>query len=371
MCQIIRIVLEALLVFLIIAVCNTACTNKYVIVVLTSVLLLFVSRRKEWSGEVLVCVSMPVVVYLLAGGVSTLLSFNAQTTAIKIMLFWTVPLLFTFALYVYFGENMLRIVDMQFVASCMIYVIPHIRFGIENGFAESTFAFVFGAYLIYYVFKNKWIGSVVSAILMCCCGKRIAILAAGSALAVLFFMWIFRNHKKLAITIWGVVVGAVNIYIYLICSGILEYFCQGIGINTNGRNKIYAAMIDWIDSEVLFVGKGLGIVEELLGHWKVYEFNNLHNDLLKFYIEIGIIGLMLYLVSYGVTLWLIGKKFGNAEMSLVLSLTIYSIVLFATDNVSIYIIYLIPIYSIYFAVLAAKEKGNIGQVYDNEINTKI
>lgn len=367
MYRMMRKLLEALMVFLIIAICNTAGINKYIVVVLISILLLFVSRRKTWSGDALACVSLPVVVYLLAGGISTFLSFNAQTTAIKIMLFWLVPLLVAFALYVYFGENMLQIVDMQFVASCLIYLIPHIRFGIENGFAESTFAFVFGAYLIYYAYKKQWIYLIGAMILMYCSGKRIAILAAAVALAVLFLLWIFRNHKKLAFTIWGMVVGAVNFYIYLICSGTLGYFCQGIGINTNGRTKVYATMVEWLDSSVLLWGKGLGIVEKLLGYWKFYEFNNLHNDLLKFYIEIGIIGVVLYLISYGVTFWLIEKKFGKAEMSLVLSMTIYSIVLFATDNVSIYIIYLIPIYSIYFAVLAAKEKGNKAS-YDKEDN---
>jgi len=368
MYRMMRKLLEALLVFLIIAVCNTAGINKYIAVVLVSMLLLFVSRRKVWSADALVCVSLPIVVYLLAGGISTFLSFNAQTTAIKIILFWLVPLLGAFALYVYFGENMLKVVDMQFLASCLIYIIPHIRFGIENGFAESIFAFVFGAYAVYYAYKKQWICFVGAAILLYCSGKRIAILAAVAALAVLFLMWIFKNHKKLALTIWGMATAAVNLYIYLICSGTLGYFSQGIGINTNGRSKIYAAMVEWLDHSVLLLGKGLGIVEKLLEHWRFYEFNNLHNDLLKFYIEIGMIGLMLYLISYGVTFWLIEKKFGNEEMSLILSMTIYSMVLFATDNVSIYIIYLIPIYSIYFAVLSAKEKGEIKQVYDKEIN---
>ena len=288
--------------------------------------------------------------------------------AIKIVLFWMTPLAAAFAMYVFYGKKMPVLVDLQFVSCCIIYAVLNTHFILEHGKSESTFAFVFGAYLVYYACKKRWLPCAVSAVCVYFADKRIVVLAALAALAVMAFLWIFRNHRKLAITVWGTVTAAVSFYIWLICSGGLQYFSQGIGINTNGRSKMYGTVIEWFGTDGILFGNGLGVVEHLLEYWKVYKFNNLHNDLLKFYIELGIVGFLLFFAGYGVAFWLIGKKYGKSEMCRLLGLTVYSMVLFATDNVSIYILYLLPLYSIYFAVLAVKENEEIIEEYDKENN---
>lgn len=362
--RMLKYVFEAALMLMMIAVCNTAGTKKYIVVVLIGSILLFLGRKKKWSAETLVCIALPAMIYLLLGGISSFFSFNIQTTTVKMILFWLIPLFFSFSLYVYFGKNILHVVDMQFIGCCLVYVLPNVRGIIENGYVESVFAFVFGIYIIYYVYRKRWCYFAVALILMYYSEKRIAMLAVFVVLAVMMIMWVFRNHKSLAMTIWGTVCFTVLIYVWAICSGTLAYFCQGIGVNTNGRIKMYTTIVEWFGDSTIVLGKGLGVVEKLLEYWRVFEFNNLHNDLLKFYIEIGIVGLTLYMVSYGIAIKLIGKIFGNKQMSLFLSIAMYSIALFATDNVSIYIIYLIPMYTICFAVLSEKEHEDIKQVYD-------
>ena len=242
------------------------------------------------------------------------------------------------------------------MTNLFFYVITNLEFLkrriIENGFAESVLAFVFGMYIIYYAYCKRWSNLIIAVVLMYCSEKRIAMLAAFVALMVMMILW-------LALIIWGAVTVFVLFYVWAICSGTLAYFCQGIGINTNGRIKMYTSVVEWFGNSTIVFGKGLGIVEKLLEYWKLVGFNNLHNDLLKFYIEIGIVGLSLYLLSYGIAIKLIGNKFGNKPMSLFLVVGIYTIALFATDNVSIYIIYLIPMYSIYFAALSVKEHGEM------------
>lgn len=364
MYRMLKYLFEAVFMILMIAVCNTVGAKKYIAIVLISLILLFLGRKKKWSVDVLFCISLPAMVYLSAGGLSSFLSFNIQTTTVKIILFWLVPLFFSFSLYVYYGKDMLRIVDMQFLGCCLIYAVPNIRGVIENGSAESIFAFVFGMYIIYYAYRKRWCYFMIAMILMYYSDKRIAMLAAFAALVIMILLWLFRNHKKLALMIWGVAAVFVLFYIWAICSGTLAYFCQGIGINTNGRIKMYTMMVDWFGSSIIVFGKGIGIVEKLLEYWRLFGFNNLHNDLLKFYVEIGIVGLSLYLFSYGISMKMIGTRFGNKPMSLFLVMAIYSVALFATDNVSIYIIYLIPMYSIYFAALSVKEQEDMKQVYD-------
>lgn len=355
---------EAVLMFLMIAVCNTPGAKKYIVIILTGLTLLFLGRRKKWSVESLFCILLPAIVYLLFGGVSSFFNFNIQVTTVKIMLFWLLPLFFSFSLYVYFEEKMLDVVDIQFFSCCLVYVLPNIRGIIEKGYAESVFAFVFGIYIIFYANRKRWFHLLIAMILMYYSEKRIAMLAAFATLAVMAILWLFRNHKKLALAIWCAVACGVLFYVWAICSGTLAYFCQGIGINTNGRIKMYTNIVEWFGNSAIIFGRGLGTVERLLECWKVFEFNNLHNDLLKFYIEIGCLGLTLYMLSYGIVINLVGKIFGNKQMKLFLGIAIYSIALFATDNVSIYIIYLIPMYTILFAILAEKKQEDMKQVYD-------
>ena len=106
-----------------------------------------------------------------------------------------------------------------------------------------------------------------------------------------------------------------------------------------------------------FWGNGIGIMENLLEYLKIETYANLHNDLLKFYIELGFLGLLLYLVSYYFVLDQINKYFGDRQMRCVLGMLVYSMVLYATDNVSIYLMYLIPFYSVLFAVLSPEKNS--------------
>ena len=49
------------------------------------------------------------------------------------------------------------------------------------------------------------------------------------------------------------------------------------------------------------------------------------------------------------------KHFGKSSMCYFFLITTYSMILFATDNTSIYMIYLIPMYLTMFAILSSGE----------------
>ena len=176
---------------------------------------------------------------------------------------------------------------------------------------------------------------------------------------IMFFLKLFRNDKRLVYCVWCVVLGGIAGYIWLICSGTFEFLCKGFGIDTSGRVKTYTKIIEWIENPVHYLGKGLGVVEILLEQWKIKSFANLHNDLLKFYIELGIVGLAVYLLSFVITYHLAGRKFGKEKMCMLLAMNVYSMILFATDNVSISILYMIPFYSVLFAILSSSQKNEL------------
>lgn len=335
---------------------NVGGVVKYIIVISISCLYLFLGRKNKWSIEVLLCIAFPAVVYVMLGSMSALFSVGTQTSTAKIILFWMVPVLFGFSLYSCYGENMERITDIQFWGSCLAYKLfdAPIAFGIYTW--ESVYSFTFGIFSIYYLYKKRWGMFAVALFFVWLAEKRIGILAVALIIAISLFLWLFRKNKKLIISLWIMCSGVVFSYIYAIYSGIMEAVCWGANINTNGRVEMYSKMAHEFEFSPFFIGNGLGIVEKLLEYWRVSVFKNLHNDLLKFYIELGFIGLLVFLASYVVVFWIVEKRFGKTAMCFAFSIAIFSILLFATDNVSIYMIYTIPLYSTFFAVLSSVKK---------------
>lgn len=325
---------------------------KYIAAILLSMIFFFFGRKKEIKADLVICTALPMVTYLAMGCFGAFVSANFFGSTLKIILLWLLPYLVTLALYVCFDKDMEKLVDFQLLASCLVFLKPNPLEIIVALHFETVYAFTFGLFAVYYAYKKRMAMFAVAVAFMYMSDKRIAFLAVAAALIVMGILWVFRNHKKLALFIWTIVSGMIGLYIYVIYSGVLEYFCQGLGVNTNGRVKMYGRLAEWFDREFLWFGKGVGVVEMLLENWSVSDFNNLHNDLLKFYVELGLIGLLFFLVSFGFCFYWAEKKVGKSQMSFLVAIAIYSIILFMTDNVSIYILYLLPMYSMCFAVLS-------------------
>lgn len=328
--------------------------KKYAAALVFCGIFLFLGRKKQWAADALLCVALPAVAYVIMGGISTLLAASAQMMTVKILMYTLVPLLLAFSMYTFYGENMEEIIHVQFLGCLLAYALFDAPTFIKIFRWESVFAFSFGIFALYYAYTKKWKVFVIAILFMLFAEKRIAIVAMAAALFVMGIMWIFRQSKKLALMIWGMA-GLVSYgYIYLIYSGILDAFCWGANVNTNGRVEMYSRMAQEAEFSLGYFGKGLGMVEQLLEHWNILTYVNLHNDLLKFYVELGFVGFFIYLLSYGVMFYVAAKKFSEAKMSFLLVLSVYTMVMFMTDNVSIYMLYLVPLYSTFFAVLAAK-----------------
>lgn len=351
-----RWTLELLAMIALYFILHTGGIKKYVILLGAGLVLGFFGRKKLRSLEAIFCVDFPVIIYVLVGGFSTLLNRNPQITSVKDLIFWIVPIVFCSCLYIFFGNDMARLVDFQFIGSCIAYVYHYRYWLLWYGTAEDTFAFVFGAFAVYYIYKKRWIFVPAALVLMYFADKKIAFLATAASAAVLLLVCVFKKSKNLAMTIWSLCITGIFYYVYLIRSGILKHLCYNMGIIGNGRMTMYDRFRELYDFSPLFFGKGLGNISNILNCWSITTYDHLHNDLLKFYIELGFIGLLVFLASYGVTFYLVEKKFGKDGMCGLLAMAIYSMILFMTDNVSVYILYLVPLYSISFAIILPKSK---------------
>lgn len=360
---ILRYILELILMTVLYAILDNVNGLKKYAVLLAVCMLLFVFGRKErWSLETLVCVSLPTVVYVLCGSLSALWSVHFQDATVKVVLYGTVPLLFSFAMYLYYGNDMKRIVHMQFVGACLAYALFDVPYFAKIIQWESVYAFVFGIFVIYFAYTKEWKRFCIAVLFVFFAEKRIALLAVGVTLFVMWIVWLFQKNIKLVLAIWGAIIGGVYGYLYVIYSGIMDRFCWGANINTNGRVEIYERMAEEFEFSPKYFGSGLGVVENLLKYWNISAFSNLHNDLLKFYIELGFWGLLFFLISYGIMFYLTKQWVGKSAMYFLLGIEVYSILLFATDNVSIYLIYLIPFYSTIFSVMSQENVADCLEV---------
>lgn len=338
---------------------NMGGIKKYALVLVLCALFLVLGIKKRWSVDALFCVALPVFAYVLLGSFSALLGTTSQTTTVKVILYVLVPLVFSFSMYVYYGKDMQHIADMHFFGSILAYAIFDAPYFAKIFQWESIYAFVFGVFVIYYAYQKKWLFCTIAALFVYFAEKRIAILAVCITLILMGILWLFEQNKKLVLAFWGLISCAVYGYIYLIHSGIMEAFCWGANINTNGRVEMYSRMATESSFSLGYFGRGIGIVEQLLEYYNVSTYVNLHNDLLKFYIELGFIGLLIYLLSYGIVFWWVNKHFGKSKMCYFFAISAYTLMLFATDNTSIYMIYLIPMYVTMFAVLASERQVKI------------
>lgn len=334
---------------------DTSGIKKYVVALLFCSVFFLLGRKKKWDLELVLCVGFPIIIYILCGSFSTFISGMAQITTIKIVLYWVMPFLLAFSIYTCYGADMNKIMDSEFFGCLLAYALFDAPNWIKIFRWESIFAFSFGIFAMYYAYNHRWKSFVVALLFLVFAEKRIAIVAVVLALLTMGIQWLFRYNRKLLYVIWGGCIAATFLYVFLIHSGILEAVCWGANINTNGRVEIYGRMADEASFSVTYLGKGIGYVEHLLQCWKISTFSNLHNDLLKFYIELGFLGLLLYLLAYGVVIEHAGKKYSDSKAACLLGMLVYTMLLFSTDNVSIYMVYLVPLYSAFFAVLASEK----------------
>ena len=94
---------------------------------------------------------------------------------------------------------------------------------------------------------------------------------------------------------------------------------------TMGRRVLYAQVLGFIQ-DISWLGIGLGKTTQILSSIG-YELQNLHSDLLKYFLEFGPI-------LFGV--WIYGLYRLNTLSPRLITMLVYLNILFITDNVSIY-----------------------------------
>ncbi len=230
-------------------------------------------------------------------------------------------------------------------------------------------AFCLGAYLVYMLLKPR--KKVTFFILLALCSfcfiaafKRIGMIAIVGAL---FFGWILKFVEKLkkewvqpvlvffSVTLIALLVG----YIAIIKMDVFSLL-QEAGIETSGRSEIYQVVDRFYEFSPGFLGNGIGFLTYQLNSGMNVGVTAVHNDFLQYYIDLGFVGYVLWLVSMTLVRVCYFGAHGKTENAIItFALTVYLIISSATDNTMMF-----PLLMTVLAIIM------IGHGWDDEVRTK-
>ena len=204
---------------------------------------------------------------------------------------------------------------------------------------ESIRAFSFGVLAIFLLTRRRLLGAAVCLVLACMAGKRIVLLGLVAAIPLVYVTpALNRPRRRLVLTTIAI---ALNVAIALalrnleewgIADRIQEATLQSADAVLMGRAKLYALLTDRLPDAPL-LGAGLGRITHVLQAEDAW-LTNTHSDVLKHFIELG---------PFMFALW-IGCFYWTSRDKGALALTVFTNVLFLSDNVSIYFDVMFPFY---------------------------
>lgn len=253
-----------------------------------------------------------------------------------------------------------------FFGSVLIYGI---RFYEHLEFHDMAFA---AGYIIIYVllikkkiYKKDLKFILISVIITILAFKRIEI----AALILVFAYFIFLKMlpikwKKRLIEITGIsFILICYLFIYIVTDGGIWEFMSSFGIEVSGRNYYYQAAVELSKFNITFFGLGRNSMATLFTtNYSYMNVGNVHSDILRMYIECGfaLFGFWLWLYLYKMPK-VIYEKFGYEAMQCIFLCTLYTFIVYFTDNTELYLVnqYFYMLIPIHYIFISNKEKINI------------
>lgn len=230
-------------------------------------------------------------------------------------------------------------------------------------------AFCLGAYLIYMLLKPKkniafFILLGLSIFCFLAAFKRIGIIAIVVALG---FGWLLklvarlreRTARNLAIVLSLLLVVTLIGYVAIIKMDVFSML-EKAGINTSGRVDVYQAVDKFYEFTPEFLGNGIGFLTYQLNTNISVGVSSVHNDFLQYFIDLGFVGYVLWLVSMTVVrVCHFGAKGKTENAIITFALTIYLVIVSSTDNTVNY-----PLLTTVLAIIM------IGHGFDENVREK-
>ena len=225
-------------------------------------------------------------------------------------------------------------------------------------YSESNIAFLFGYLTLYFFLEKNYRNFAVSLLLTIVAYKRIVIVGVSLTILLYYLKKVYKNilGKKLIV----IIISLNFLFIYLsilIALGELDPYIREItGHSTNyifvGRQFYHRIVINVFGEFSLF-GIGLGKITSLFFERFNLEINP-HSDVIKLYLEFGIVLFFVWLYCF--------YRFAIISYRMFLY-TFYTNIIFFTDNTFIYmhvmLLYYLLMFFEYHKIAAEAETGNL------------
>ena len=214
-------------------------------------------------------------------------------------------------------------------------------------------------YLYQYFIKENSFSAVfrkilIALIILFLSLKRIVFLSVLIIIPVfLVIYWYYKKVSKLGkerkilslLNSFSLVfIAGIFFYVYSVKSGFIYTFIQEHNINSMARTNLWKGIDSTYVFSPTFIGLGIGFVSKWMdNNWMTLNINGLtgsmgiHNDILKSYIEVGFLGSFIYFYTL---LYRNSKrifvKIGHKESFIYFVLTMFQMLIWFTDNISIY-----------------------------------
>ncbi len=335
-------------------------TLKYLFALgVTGMLLAYMNMRIKCTEKIYFF--LPWLLYSFVGWGYCAVRNNINEYSFKQTIFYFVPLLLGFMVSACLKKDSNMWITMQFWSLMVVFLVNGVLYWGQGDLMESQYAFIFGAYILYFVWSKQYFLGVTATIGLYLATKRIAIIAT---ILMLCFLAFFKAVKSVALkrTLLRLssilILGVPFVYIYIIRSGILEKIVYRFNIQTMGRLNIYTMMSGHYFFGVHYLGRGIGSARTIVESFGFENYKLLHNDILSFYIELGFMGVFIFWGIYAAIFWNLINKINTDKMVILLALFIYTIIIFMTDNISIYVNYFYPFYILLFSLM---DKGTLSE----------
>lgn len=243
-------------------------------------------------------------------------------------------------------------------------------------------AFSVGYIILYILYKKiyklkKGFVILTFAILMAVwAGKRIGWLALFCTVIAWIMMTMLRERSKKQMMFWSGIIIMAFCFLFLqftMNPGIRE-IASALSVGMSGREYYYEALQPYVRNEITFLGLGRNAVQVIMTEdFPWFHVGNVHSDIFRMYAECGFILFFLWLLWYLIIMVRSTiKKFGTSVGEFVFLLTVYTFIVYFTDNTELYLM------NQYFYILAmlifsyeAKSRGvQREKRLQNEVETK-
>lgn len=288
--------------------------------------------------------------------------------------------------YYYFREKLIDIVLVACLTNYTLYIVEFLRIYGPLGLLhyveltdaaptghrplevhEVTFVlgFIFVYYILKYGFTKKW-QLIISGIYIILGYKRILLFSLILGIILYYFLKNKKNNLGLAKIVAAGVLCICIIWTVFTSTDWYLLLSYVLNIELNGRDNLMARVRELYTISPFYLGHGVGYVHtfmiNLVRTDPTASVSALHNDILKYYIDLGCIPALLFFTN--MILWNT-VRFGKIEKSYAVkyvSLITMLMICWMTDNLAGYPNFIFAFNAMILSLVCEKKNG----IIDNE-----